>query len=64
MHVLDIITLVVALVLCGLMGYWLSVRRRVDKESAHTHDPDQREAMLKFSGDVDRGKAAGQGFLL
>jgi hypothetical protein len=61
MSALDVVTVLAVLAVCAALTLWLSVRRRVDKQS-HTHDPEQREALLKISRDIDRGKYGGQGF--
>jgi len=62
MDIAGVVSLVVGLAVLCALSLLLSLRRRVDKLS-HTPDSEQRAALLKISGDVDRGKAASQGWL-
>ena len=50
------------LVLVGFAIWWhFSLRRRIDKRM-HEAPPEEREALMKVQRDIDRGKAARQGF--
>lgn len=50
------------LVLVGIAIWWhFSLRRRIDKRM-HEAPPEEREALMKVQRDIDRGKAARQGF--
>lgn len=48
-------------VVCAALRWRFSLRRRMD---ARMHDapPEEREALQEIQGDIDRGKAARQGF--
>lgn len=64
MGVVDIIVWCVLGVLgvSGCVLAWrFSLRRRIDARM-HEASPEERQALMDVQRDIDRGKAAGQGF--
>ena len=55
----------VVIVLIGIVGlgiWWhFSLRRRIDARM-HEAQPEERQALMDIQRDIDRGKAARQGF--
>lgn len=48
--------------LVGVATWWrFSLRRRIDKRM-HEAQPEERQALMDIQRDIDRGKAARQGF--
>ncbi|WP_076465024.1 hypothetical protein [Actinomyces mediterranea] len=61
MAVVEWIVLAI-LAVVGIAIWWhFSLRRRIDKRM-HEALPEEREALMSIQRDIDRGKAARQGF--